>query len=69
MCKNNWIPVSEALPDDEQDVLTTDGVHVELQEYKAMEWWHYAGSMYVTTPTHWMPLPEPPALEPPAKEG
>ena len=66
---SQWIPVSERLPDGDDEVLVYDPVReaVETAEYLAehRSWlasaWEYDGRSYIF-PTHWMPLPEPPKV-------
>lgn len=64
-----WIPVSERLPDGEEDVLASyehsDGSRsVDIGWFTTLanprEWRHYAASRRDMIPTHWMPLPPPP---------
>jgi hypothetical protein len=57
-----WIPVGERLPGDKEQCLVARG------EYVAVAWWHSRPNEFIHedidnawTPTHWMPLPEPPA--------
>jgi hypothetical protein len=57
-----WIPVSERLPEDKEQCLVARGEDV------AVAWWHSRPQEFIHedidnawTPTHWMPLPEPPA--------
>jgi hypothetical protein len=63
-----WIPVSERLPQEDEDVIVfTDeenemGVHVASIDEDGV--WcpsHGDGWMFPTV-THWMPLPEPPEV-------
>jgi len=64
-----WIPVTERLPEEEQEVLVWNGGgqclkpwqgHV-LCEYRNGEWRESQESDLYPGITHWMPLPEPPA--------
>lgn len=58
-----WIPVTERLPDKNVPVLVFSGGHCYIAEYYT---WHILNSaidswsvpQYVADPTHWMPLPE-----------
>lgn len=65
---SEWIPVSERLP----DMLDEEGCHADVLGYFpeypgniAIVWWN--GSRwedtegFVKAPSHWMPLPAPPA--------
>ena len=56
-----WIPVSERMPDDGEEVLVTDRFGERQIAYHSREGWHLAltGSIYVHNPKVWMPLPEP----------
>jgi hypothetical protein len=67
-----WIPVSERLPEEEQEVLVWNGGgqclkpwqgHV-LCEYRNGEWRESQESDLYPGITHWMPLPAPPANYP-----
>jgi hypothetical protein len=59
-----WIPVSERLPEIRVSVLCSskeppgeDAVWIgQREEYD----WFFPGANEMGTPTHWMPLPEPP---------
>ena len=61
-----WIPVTERLPEDEQKVLCIldDGFFCIL-EWLSWEWlWNDGHNVYAEKDiTHWMPLPEPPKGE------
>lgn len=61
---DNWIPVTERLPEYPRDVLiwkknagTYIGYYNNLDEFKC---WMMDAGKKVTNVTHWMPLPEPP---------
>ena len=64
-----WIPVTERLPEDLTRVIVfcEDGVSYGLCEHsiaddeEIIEWHDFL--YYPITPTHWMPLPEPPKEE------
>ncbi|MCM1364688.1 MAG: DUF551 domain-containing protein [Ruminococcus sp.] len=63
---NNWISVKDELPPEKVIVNTKiddgNGIRNKQPLYRYKNLWFLAdGSMYVYyTPTHWMPLPEPP---------
>lgn len=62
-----WIPVSERLPEIGVSVLCSskeppgeDWVWIgQREEYE----WYFPGANEMGTPTHWMPLPEPPEVK------
>ena len=64
-----WIPVTERLPEDLTRVIVfcEDGVsyglceHLIADDEEVVEWHDFLH--YPITPTHWMPLPEPPKEE------
>ena len=64
-----WIPVMERLPEDLARVIVfcNDGVffgffeHLIVDDEEVVEWNNFLH--YPITPTHWMPLPEPPKEE------
>ena len=63
--KNRWIPVTERMPKEYENVLCTDGVHVEggeLIEGSFYDLDTYDSSI-ISGVTHWMPLPDPPEIE------
>jgi len=60
--ERRWIPVSERLPNDDCRVLCWDGtrvseVHFHARAKESDQWYSFAGH---ESPSHWMPLPEPP---------
>ena len=66
-----WIPISEMLPETEDDVLATDGVDIFVAWYfrhNALHEWVSSDDNYdISTPIEaWMPLPAP---YKPQKEG
>ncbi len=61
-----WIPVSERLPEENQQILSTDGKEFYLDYYARWEGKDNPpcfcdGLSWAVT--HWMPLPEPPEVE------
>ena len=61
--KPQWIPVTERLPEMQEDVLCDDDGRVTIGYYTDEEvGWHDMHS-YRIYPTHWMPLPQPPESE------
>lgn len=54
----NWIDANVSAPDLWKKVL----VYENGRQYVARleEWWWYEHSVYVSYPTHWMPLPNNP---------
>lgn len=57
---SDWIPVTERLPDNQENVLCDDEGRVVVGYYTDEEvGWHDVHN-YRIYPTHWMPLPEPP---------
>ena len=64
-----WIPVSERLPDTDDDALVTDGVDMFVAWYKWQEWRSSDNNFEINTPVDaWMPLPEPYKTESEGKE-
>ena len=69
--KPKWIPVSERLPDKNDDVLCSRGNHIgaliDVYTYKGDDQWEDSYGYFSTAEyegiTHWMPLPEPPKGE------
>lgn len=64
---NDWIPVSERLPEPGREVLICQGDTVisaiYLPTVLRRPIWLQGGYYAYTAVTHWMPLPEPPAKE------
>ena len=66
-----WIPVTERLPEKEQDVLCSRGNHIgalmDVYTYMGDDKWDdtYGNRSYTDDEgiTHWMPLPQPPKGE------
>lgn len=54
-----WIPVSERLPDEDDHVLVSDGVGMEVSWIRGREW-KKLRHIYSEDITHWMPLPAAP---------
>ena len=73
-----WIAVKDKLPEDQTEVLVYYRSRNELLRNSDMEYKINAGMYFETdnywnidtsdwdneTPTHWMPLPEPPQIDP-----
>lgn len=61
-----WIPVTERLPEYGQIVLAFGKRHATSGMFRGTtskpNWWHWKGNMYKEV-SHWMPLPEPPKGE------
>ena len=59
--ETRWIPVSEKLPDTEEDVSATDGVDIFVAYYYIDKWGSFDRSYneYNNPVTAWMPLPQP----------
>lgn len=53
---SEWIKCSERMPDEKVAVLTWDGYDM-CTAYRIHNYWNAA----IGWPTHWMPLPAPPA--------
>lgn len=63
-----WIPVTERLPEVARRVLVTDGENISFgyvlnYERKALNPWCTQSPCLPHTTTHWMPLPTPPKGE------
>lgn len=55
-----WIPVSERLPKEDETVLVTDhGEWIDLAFYDGLRWWYRDGSEETDGVTAWMPLQKP----------
>jgi len=57
---SDWISVEDRLPDDDVDVLIHGGTFGV--GYREDDTW-YELLPWTKSPTHWMPLPEPPVAE------
>ena len=53
---SEWIKCSERLPEEKVVVLTWDGYDI-CTAYRVRDYWNDT----IGWPTHWMPLPAPPA--------
>lgn len=71
VASSKWIPVTERLPDEDDDVLCCRGNHIgaliDVYTYKgdgkwedSYGYWNYTDIEGIT---HWMPLPQPPKGE------
>ena len=56
--KTDWIPVSERLPETDEDVLITDGVTVYIGWINAINR-QWRANCFINNVTAYMPLPEP----------
>ena len=56
-----WISVEERLPNKIERVLVTDGMFV-CEAWLSLygSWMRIGSELRIVTPTHWMPMPEPP---------
>ena len=56
-----WIKTSERLPGEVEPVLCLYASGMYVLYLDPFEYWHdYNGDLFGYTPSHWMPLPEPP---------
>ena len=55
-----WIKCSEKMPIDNEHVLVTDGVGMEVSWNRDGDW-KKLRHIFSEDVTHWMPLPEPPS--------
>jgi len=64
--KPRWIPVTERLPESGERVLVSNGKGFVCEAYlsERKRWMRHGCIVDYITPTHWMPLPEPPKEEP-----
>lgn len=59
--QQRWIPVTERLPDDDDDVLIMSSGSRSMGYYSVYnEYWADYINVYYDDVTHWMPLPEAP---------
>lgn len=58
-----WIPVTERLPDEDEDVIvfTSDGIHVASIDEDGIWYPSHGDGWEFPDASHWMPLPAPPA--------
>jgi hypothetical protein len=68
--KQRWIPVSERLPRDGEyvlaaftDTILTATYHRQWTGFVGLDDWLDIEGRHSGTPTHWMPLPEPPEVQ------
>ena len=62
--QQRWIPVTERLPEDDDDVLIMSSGSISMGYYSVYnEYWADYINVYNSDVTHWMPLPEPPKEE------
>ena len=62
--QNQWIPVTERLPEHNQLVLIWEGNGVHFGRWhKGINDWLFYSPTWPREITHWMPLPEPPQQE------
>lgn len=64
--KTGWIPVTERLPENDNEVLTASGQTVQIlfYDHDDADWYTVDSDisvhLFCDNVTHWMPLPEPP---------
>ena len=59
--QQRWIPVTERLPEDDDDVLIMSSGSISMGYYSVYnEYWADYINVYNSDVTHWMRLPEPP---------
>ena len=65
LSKPRWIPVTERLPESGERVLVSNGKGFVCEAYlsERKRWMRHGCIVDYITPTHWMPLPEPPKEE------
>lgn len=66
--ERRWIPVGERLPEENQQILSTDGKEFYLDCYARWEGkdnppCFYGNRLFLWAVTHWMPLPELPEVK------
>lgn len=64
--KEKWIPISERMPDEDEDVHVYRGKgHGIITAYRSEGRWYSHQHDILRDVTHWMPLPEPPKEDQP----
>lgn len=64
--KPDWIVTQDSLPDEGKEVLVAHKVEpgrylpVRIAQFREGKW--YSESQQLWPPSHWMPVPEPPAI-------
>lgn len=66
--KERWIPCSERLPEDDDDVIITTGFEIYVGWFDADDHTWRLRNDYITSIVAWMPLPEPYKIESEDKE-
>jgi hypothetical protein len=65
MTDNQWIPVGERLPEDDDPVLVSwRGYMVGIAWFTKKGKWRDIEGKFPETVTHWMPMPLPPEAQP-----